>query len=128
MDVIGNMLTTIRNGYLAKKKLVESPHSKTNENLAKKLAEIGFVEKISVSTKDKRKIINIWLKYKNGEGALIHLKRISKPGLRIYVQKKEIKPILRGLGFTILSTHKGIMTNKEAVKKGFGGEVICEVW
>ncbi len=128
MDAIGDMLTSIRNGYMSRKESVIVPHSKLKLSVANKLADLSFVEKVSVEGEGAVKNLNIQLKYTGGSPALSRLKRISKPGLRIYSPKKSLKPVLRGLGYVLLSTPKGILTNKEAVKEGIGGEVICEVW
>ena len=128
MDTIGNMLTTIRNGYLTRKDLVTIPHSKIKEALARKLMDIGFLDEVSVDKKDPQKDLVLKLKYSGMEPALSQVRRVSKPGLRIYKQKKNLKPVLGGLGYTLISTPKGVLTNKEARKQGLGGEIICEVW
>ncbi len=128
MDTIGDMLTNIRNGYMTKKDSVAVPHSKLKEAIVKKLAKLGFVDQVSIREDKKIKNLLIKLKYNNSEPVLTHIKRVSKPGLRIYSKKKNLKPILAGLGYTLISTPEGIMTNKEARKKGVGGEIICEVW
>ncbi|MEX0616228.1 MAG: 30S ribosomal protein S8 [Candidatus Woykebacteria bacterium] len=128
MDTVADMLTIIRNGYLARKIQVVSPHSKAKEEIAKKLLKIGFLDHVAVKKDENRINLIIKLKYENGEPVLTHLKRISKPGLRIYKAKRELKPVLGGIGFALLSTSRGIMTNKEAHQKGIGGEIVCEVW
>jgi small subunit ribosomal protein S8 len=128
MDIIGNMITTIRNGYMAKKDIVVVPHSEQKKEIAQKLAKLGFIEKVSVDDKKERKVLQIKLRYENGEPVLTHLKRVSTPGLRIYSSKKDLKPVLGGMGYMLISTSAGVLTNKESVKKGIGGEVICEVW
>lgn len=128
MDKISDMLTTIRNGYMAKKEAVIVRHTKRNEAIAKKLAKLGFVENVSVKKEAKQTDLHIELKYDGGDPVLTHVKRISKPGLRIYSPRKNLKPPLSGFGYTLVSTSKGIMTNKEAQNKGVGGEIICEVW
>ena len=122
------MLTIIRNGYMAKKDHVLVPHSKLKEEIAKKLEKIGSVENVVVEKGLKSKNLNIKLKYINGDPVVTHIKRISKPGLRIYKAKSDIKPVLEGMGFSLISTSKGVKTNRESVKSGVGGEVICEVW
>ena len=128
MDTIGDMLTSIRNGYMTKKEVVALPYSKLKEAVAKKLAELSFVEKVEVEDVVGKKKLTVKLKYRDNKPALTHLKRVSKPGLRVYSQRKKLKPVLGGLGYTLISTPQGILTNKEAVKKGVGGELICEVW
>ena len=128
MDTIGNMLTSIRNGYMSQKEVVSVPYSKLKEAVAKKLAELSFVEKVGVEDVEGKKKLTAKLNYKDNKPALTHLKRVSKPGLRVYSQRKNLKPVLGGLGYTLISTPQGILTNKEAVKKGAGGELVCEVW
>lgn len=128
MDTIGDMLTIIRNGYMAKKSDVSVPHSRLKEEIARKLEKLGSVEKVRVEKGLKSKILNIKLRYINGDPVVTHIKRISKPGLRIYKTKSNIKPILEGMGFSLISTSKGIKTNRESFKSGIGGEIICEVW
>ena len=128
MDTIGDMLTIIRNGYMTKKENVFVPHSKLKEEIANKLERLGFVDKVGVEKKDKLKIIKIKLKYENGDPVVNHIKRVSTPGLRVYRPKSSIKPVLGGMGVSLISTSKGIMTDRESVRLGVGGEVICEVW
>ena len=128
MDTIGDMLTSIRNGYMTKKEVVALPYSKLKEAVAKKLADLSFVEKVGVEDVAGKKKLAVKLKYRGNKPALTHLKRVSKPGLRVYSQRKNLKPVLGGLGYTLISTPQGILTNKEAVKKGVGGELVCEVW
>ncbi len=128
MDNIGDMLTIIRNGYMAKNDSVIVPHSKQKEEISDKLAKLGFIGKVLVDNQNKRKILQIKLQYENGESVLTHLKRVSTPGLRVYSSKRDLKPVLSGIGYTLVSTSVGILTNKESVRKGIGGEVICEVW
>ena len=128
MDTIGDMLTTIRNGYMSKKDSVVVPYSKQKEEIADKLSKLGFIEKVSVDNQDEYKLLQINLRYDKGEPVLTHLKRVSTPGLRVYCSKKDLKPVLSGMGYMLVSTPAGILTNKESVKKGIGGEVVCEVW
>ena len=128
MDTIGDMLTSIRNGCMSQKEIVVLPYSKLKEAVAKKLAELSFVEKVEVEDVVGKKKLTVKLKYRDNKPALTHLKRVSKPGLRVYSQRKNLKPVLGGLGYILISTPQGILTNKEAVKKGVGGELICEVW
>lgn len=128
MDTIGDMLTIIRNGYMSKKDTVLVPHSKLKEEIAKKLGKLGSIESVAVEKGVKSKNIKITLKYKNGDPVVTHIKRISTPGLRIYRSKSNIKPVLEGMGFSLISTSKGVKTNRESVKSGVGGEIICEVW
>jgi small subunit ribosomal protein S8 len=127
-DSIGDMLTIIKNGYAASKQVVSLPHSKMKEEIAKKLLELGYLASVEVDTEGTFKVLKVGLRYDSGKPVLTHLRRISKPGLRIYRGKKEVKKVLSGLGFSIWSTPAGILTGIEARKKGVGGEIICEGW
>lgn len=130
-DPIADFLFRIKNAYLADKKILSIPYSKMKERLAKVLAKKGFIEEVKVepvTSSTKFKKIKITLKYKGKKPALTEVKRISKPGVRIYVKKEKIHRVLSGLGVLILSTSKGLMTGEEARRKGLGGEVICEMW
>lgn len=135
-DPIADMLTIIRNGQLVKKEKVLIPFSKFKFEILKILQKEGFLEKVE---KVKRKIkkgkskskpfLEVTLKYDSeGKGAISEIKRISKPGQRIYLPYKRIKKVKDGFGIAIISTSKGLMSDKEARKKKVGGEVICEVW
>lgn len=130
-DPIADFLFRIKNAYLVDKETVEIPYSKMKEKLAEILVKEGFVEKIKIETlsgNKKFKAIKAILKYENKKPALTHVKRISKPGVRIYAKKDRIPRVLSGLGTVILSTPKGLMVGKEARKRGLGGEMICEIW
>ena len=130
-DPIADMLTRIRNAYLAKHKQVEIPHSGLKNRLALKLQELGFVENIQVEDHPKvknAKIIKLGLIYKHKLALLNSVKRISTPGRRIYIGSNKIRKPLSGYGHTILSTSKGLMTGTEARKAKLGGEIICEIW
>ena len=130
-DPIADFLFRIKNAYLVNKETVEIPYSKMKEKLAEILVREGFVEKIKIETlsgNKKLKAIKAILKYENKKPALTHVKRISKPGIRIYAKKDRIPRVLSGLGTVILSTPKGLMIGKEARKRGLGGEMICEIW
>jgi small subunit ribosomal protein S8 len=127
-DTIGNMLTTIRNGYAARKDRVRTPYSSLNESIAKKLLEMGYLSSIEVDKSGEFKVIDLGLKYDNGKPALTKIRRISKPGLRRYNSARSIRKVLSGLGFSILTTPKGVLSGIEAKKAQIGGEVICEGW
>ncbi len=128
-DPIADMLTRIRNAISAKHKTVNIPFSKINKKIADILEDEGYIEKVEVIEKEPRDDIKITLKYTpEKEGVIAGLKRISKPSLRIYAGKKEIPKVLNGLGIAIISTSKGMLTDKEARKAGVGGEVLCYVW
>ena len=128
MNPISNMLTAIKNAQAVFHPTVEVPFSNLNYEIAKILEKKRFVEKVEKKGKKIKKIIEITLKYDNEIPAISGLKRISKPGQRIYFKAKKIKKVKGGYGVAIISTPKGLMTDKEAKKQKLGGEVICEVW
>lgn len=128
-DPIADMLTRIRNGNSAKHKTVEIPASRMKKELAQILLDEVYIKGYNVTEDGKQGIITVELKYgPNNEKVISGIKRISKPGLRIYVKGNEIPRVLGGLGIAIISTSKGIVADKEARKLGVGGEVICYVW
>ena len=128
-DPIADMLTRIRNGNHVKHEFVDIPASKIKKEIVNILLEEGYIKGFDVIDDGKQGIIRVELKYtKNKERVITGIKRISKPGLRVYVQKDETPRVLGGLGIAILSTSKGILTDKSARKQGVGGEVICYVW
>ncbi|MBU5425665.1 30S ribosomal protein S8 [Tissierella pigra] len=128
-DPIADMLTRIRNGNNAKHDSVDIPASNIKKELAQILLSEGFIKGFDVIDDGKQGIIRVDLKYgKHNEKVISGIKRISKPGLRVYVKSDEIPRVLGGLGIAILSTSSGIMTDKVARKEGVGGEVICYVW
>jgi len=128
-DPIADMLTRIRNANSVKHESVDIPSSKLKVELARILKDEGFIREYKVIDDGKQGVLRIYLKYTAQKGQVIQgLKRISKPGMRVYAGKDEIPRVLGGLGIAILSTPKGILTDKEARKEGVGGEVICYVW
>ncbi|KNF08033.1 30S ribosomal protein S8 [Gottschalkia purinilytica] len=128
-DPIADMLTRIRNSNNAKHDTVDIPASNMKKSLANILLEEGFIKGFDVIEDGKQGIIRVQLKYgKDNEKIITGLKRISKPGLRVYVKSDEIPRVLGGLGIAVLSTSKGIVTDKVARKEAVGGEVICYVW
>ena len=128
-DPIADFLTRIRNANMVMHEKVEIPASKTKAALAEILKNEGFIKDYEQVEDGKHGIIRVYLKYgPNREKVISGLKRISKPGLKVYCKKDEIPKVLGGLGIAIISTSKGIMTDKEARKLGLGGEVICYVW
>jgi small subunit ribosomal protein S8 len=127
-DAIADMLTIIRNGYLASKFEVTVPFSKLKKNLAEKLKGLGYLEEVSEETAENRKLLRIKLRYANGKPEVEGIKRISKPGLRVYKDKNQIPYVYGGLGAAIISTNKGLLSDREARKNKVGGEIICEVW
>ena len=128
-DPIADMLTRIRNANVVKHETVDVPASNIKKELARILLEEGFVRGYDVIEDGKQGIIRIQLKYgQAGERVISGLKRISKPGMRVYAANQEIPKVLNGLGISIISTSKGILTDKQARKENVGGEVICYVW
>ena len=128
-DPIADMLTRIRNAVMVRHEFVLVPASRIKIAIAKILREEGFIKDYEVLKSAPQRVIKIYLSYKeNKEPVLIGLKRVSKPGLRFYVQKGEISRVYGGLGIAILSTPLGLMTGKQARRKGVGGEVLCYVW
>ncbi|HAE62955.1 MAG TPA: 30S ribosomal protein S8 [Eubacteriaceae bacterium] len=128
-DPIADMLTRIRNANDAKHEYVEIPASNEKKAIAKILLEEGFVKNVVYTEDDKQGMIKITLKYgDNKQKVITGIKRISKPGLRVYTNKNEIPKVLNGLGIAIISTSKGVVTDKAARKVGVGGEVLCYVW
>lgn len=128
-DPIADMLTRIRNGIHAKHDSVEIPASKVKKALAQVLLEEGYIDGYNVNDEGVQGKIIIDLKYgPNDEKVISGIRRISKPGLRVYVNKDEVPRVLGGLGIAVISTSKGILTDRVARKEGVGGEVICYVW
>jgi small subunit ribosomal protein S8 len=128
-DPIADMLTRIRNAAKAKFNSVDVPGSTLKIELAKILKNEGFIRNYKFLKDGKQGILRIYLKYGEGQSNVIYeLKRISKPSRRVYVKCKEIKPVYNGLGIAILSTSKGIMTDKSARQGKVGGEILCHVW
>ena len=128
-DPIADMLTRIRNANMVKHETVDVPASNMKKELARILLEEGFVRGYDVIEDGKQGIIRIQLKYgQMSERVITGLKRISKPGMRVYAAKDEVPKVLNGLGISIISTSKGILTDKQARKENVGGEVICYVW
>ncbi|MCT4508671.1 MAG: 30S ribosomal protein S8 [Tepidibacter sp.] len=128
-DPIADMLTRVRNANTVKHETVDIPASNIKKEIARILLEEGFIKGYDVIEDGKQGIIRAQLKYgKNNERVITGIKRISKPGMRVYAAKDEIPKVLNGLGISIISTSKGIITDKQSRKEGVGGEVICYVW
>jgi small subunit ribosomal protein S8 len=128
-DPIADMLTRIRNGVSAKFEIVDVPSSKIKESIARLLVQEGYIESYKVLEDNKQNILRIHLKPGRGrDRAINRVMRVSKPGRRVYVDRDDIPLVLRGYGIAILSTSRGVITDKEARKAGIGGEVICKIW
>jgi len=128
-DPISDMLTRIRNAGKVKFNSVDIPGSKLKIEIAKVLKTEGFIKNYKFIKDDKQGNLRIYLKYDTNQGNVIFgLKRVSKPSRRVYVKSKDVKPVLNGMGIAILSTSKGIMTDKNAIKENVGGEILCNIW
>ena len=128
-DPIADMLTRIRNANSSKHTTVDVPSSNMKRAIAQILSDEGYIKSFEEIKDEKQGIIRVTLKYdENGKKVISGLKRISKPGLRIYVSKDELPKVLNGLGIALISTSKGIKTDKDARKEGLGGEVLAYVW
>ena len=128
-DPIADMLTRIRNACQAKHPRVDVPASNLKRELARVLAESRFIDNFAVIEDDKQGVLRLYLRYDSDNKSIIHgLKRVSRPGLRQYSGKTDIPRVLRGLGISIVSTSKGVMTDREARSGGVGGEILCNVW
>ena len=128
-DPIADFLTRIRNANTVYMEKVEIPASKTKKNLANILKDEGYIKDVEYIEDGKQGFLRLYLKYgSNREKVITGLKRISRPGLRVYAQKDEVPKVLGGLGIAVISTSQGLMTDKEARKAGIGGEVMCYIW
>jgi small subunit ribosomal protein S8 len=128
-DPIADMLTILRNGIMAGENDILVKSSKVNENILEILKRESFILNCKPVEDKKQGLLKVYLKYgKNNESVLTGLKKISKPGRRVYIKTKEIKDVYGGIGIALISTPQGIMTGKEAKEKNLGGEIICEVW
>ena len=128
-DTIADMLTRIRNALIAKHETVDVPASSIKKAIAEILLEEGYIKGYEVVEDGISKMIRIQLKYgANKQRVIVGIKRISRPGLRVYARKDEMPKVLGGLGIAIVSTSRGVMTDREARKQGVGGEVLAYVW
>ncbi|HKB86784.1 MAG TPA: 30S ribosomal protein S8 [Ignavibacteriaceae bacterium] len=127
-DPIADFLTRIRNASKARKLRVDIPASNMKKSLAEILKSQNFIKDYSVVEDNKQNIIRVELKYTNGSPAINGLKRISKPGLRVYKNSNEIPRVLNGLGVAVISTPKGLLTDKDARTEAVGGEIVCYIW
>lgn len=127
-DPIADMLTRIRNASSAKLPVVDIPSSGLKQEIARVLKEKGFIKKFVVIEDGKQGILKVLLRYTNGVSAIQGIQRVSRPGLRHYANAEKLPKVLNGLGYAIISTSHGVMTDHEARKQGVGGEVLCKVW
>lgn len=128
MDPITDLLNRIKNAQAAQHPTVEVLHSNLKYEIIKILDRRGLIEKAVKNGKKTKKTIEITLKYEDKVPAITGLRRVSRPGQRIYLPVNKIRPVRGGYGFSIISTSRGLMTNDEARKQGLGGEIICEIW
>ncbi len=129
-DTISDMLTRIRNSCLVKHPTTEVPATKMTVSIAKVLQEEGFIENYEETGEGVKKQLSLSLKYhgKNRQPTISTLKRVSKPGLRVYSKRKDIPRVLGGIGIAIVSTSRGVMSDREARRQGVGGEILCYIW
>ncbi len=127
-DPIADMLTRIRNAQMANHASVKMPSSKFKVALAKVLKKEGYLSDIIQHKKGVKIVLEIVLKKNENRYAISGIKRISKPGQRVYIKKDKVSKVLNGCGISVVSTSKGVMTNAEAKKSDLGGEIICEIW
>lgn len=129
-DTISDMLTRLRNSNLAKHQIVQVPATKMTRNIANILLEEGFIQNIEEigETYNKQLLLSLKYKGKNRQPVITSLKRISKPGLRVYANRKELPRVLGGLGVAVISTSHGVMNDTKARTQGLGGEVLCYIW
>lgn len=128
VDTIGDFLTIIRNGLRASKPFVFAPYSRLKEQIADILKAEGFIRDYKIEEVDGHKQVKVVLKYMAGESVIHAIKRISTPGRRVYAGHKTIKPVIGGLGVSIITTSRGVMTDRQARQQSLGGEVICTIW
>ncbi|MBQ4142950.1 MAG: 30S ribosomal protein S8 [Thermoguttaceae bacterium] len=128
-DPIADMLTRIRNSVRVEKQYVDLPFSNLKKNIAEVMKREGYIWDYQIIDAQPVNVIRIQLKYgPNGERVIRHIKRVSKPGCRVYSSAEDLKPVLNGLGISVVSTSQGLMSDREAKAKKNGGEIICEIW
>lgn len=129
IDSVGDFLTIIRNGIMVSKPFVMAPFSKMRLSIAEILKDEGFIKDIAVlDDDDNKKRLKVFLKYVNGESVIHKIQRVSTPGRRFYAGVGSVKPVIGGLGLSIITTNQGVISHKKAKQRGVGGEVICTVW
>ena len=128
-DPVADFLTRIRNAHRSRHQKLDAPASKLKTEIARILKEEGYIANYKAAEEDGQKVLRVYLKYgPNNEAVIRDLKRISKPGLRIYARADKMPRVLGGMGVAVLSTSHGLMTDREARKRRLGGEVLCHVW
>jgi small subunit ribosomal protein S8 len=128
-DPVADFLTRIRNAHNARHQKMDVPASRLKAEIARILKEEGYISNVKPVEEEGKQVLRVYLKYgANDEAAIRDLKRISKPGCRVYVGKDEIRRVQGGLGISIMTTPRGVMTGRQARREGVGGEILCEVW
>jgi small subunit ribosomal protein S8 len=128
-DPVADFLTRIRNAHNARHQKLDVPASKLKAEIARILKEEGYIANVKPVEEEGRQLLRVYLKYGvNNESAIRDLKRVSKPGCRVYIGKDEIRRVQGGLGISIMTTPRGVMTGRQARREGVGGEILCEVW
>jgi small subunit ribosomal protein S8 len=128
-DPVADFLSRVRNAIRSRQQKVDVPASKLKLEIARILKEEGFIANFKSTEEEGKKLVRVYLKYgPNNDAVISNLQRISRPGCRVYVGRNEIPRVLGGLGINILTTPRGVMTGRDARKRGVGGEVLCEVW
>lgn len=127
-DPVGDLLAQIKNASMAGLRVVELPHSRMKFAVAKVLSKEGYVGDVEAVGKEPKRTIRIVIKYQGDSPVITGVKRISKPGLRSYVNRYTIPTVVGGMGIAVVSTPSGVMSGKEAKKKGIGGEILCTIW
>ena len=128
-DPVADFLTRIRNAHNARHQKLDVPASRLKAEIARILKEEGYIANVKPVDEEGRQFLRVYLKYgANNEAAIRDVKRISKPGCRVYVGKDEIRRVQGGLGISIMTTPRGVMTGRQARREGVGGEILCEVW
>tara|TARA_Y100001970_G_scaffold86811_2_gene109496 strand:- start:5634 stop:6023 length:390 start_codon:yes stop_codon:yes gene_type:complete len=127
-DPIADMLTVIRNGILVRREKVDTPHSKLKVSILEILRRSNFIDNYEVTEDGNKKRLQIGLLYDSDKPAIEGLRRVSKPGLRVYMNNKELSKFFGSRGISVISTPEGVMTSQQAWKKGIGGELLCHVW
>jgi small subunit ribosomal protein S8 len=128
-DPVADFLTRIRNSIRARHQKLDVPASKLKAEIARILKEEGYISNFKTTEENGRSVLRVYLKYgANNEAAIRDLERISRPGCRVYIGRDEIRRVQGGLGISIMTTPKGVMTGRQARREGVGGEVLCEIW
>jgi small subunit ribosomal protein S8 len=128
-DPVADFLTRIRNSIRARHQKLDVPASKLKAEIARILKEEGYISNFKTTEENGRSVLRVYLKYgANNEAAIRDLERVSRPGCRVYIGRDEIRRVQGGLGISILTTPRGVMTGRQARKEGVGGELLCEVW